>query len=258
VDRFKVYEQLGFEAVPRYETVRAALLKLTDDQIAECLSAMWGKTNSRTVENYNLWARARSERLKMASLHPNGSDAGPAPYYSIQRLMTWQEPQFFCLPRNKHKGPQRLEWWNGEKRRKVFSTWIGTGAGQYVWRDPADWLDYGRHKQSRTYESSWVGGLWYMTTPPDDGKEYERDRWSGAWMPTAAERAREQAKYDQFRPLLTQNSYGHWAVLGVEVGVSKDDVKAAYRRLASKHHPDRGGDAAVMAKINVAYAALTS
>jgi len=33
---------------------------------------------------------------------------------------------------------------------------------------------------------------------------------------------------------------------------NRDDIEKAYRRLASKHHPDRGGDAARMAAINKA------
>lgn len=54
-------------------------------------------------------------------------------------------------------------------------------------------------------------------------------------------------------------------MLGVETGASTDDIKAAWRALARRHHPDLTGDdpAAVqratrrMAEINTAYAALT-
>lgn len=47
----------------------------------------------------------------------------------------------------------------------------------------------------------------------------------------------------------------HWRqVLGVEPTASLADAEAAYRRLAREHHPDRGGDAAVMATINAAIA----
>lgn len=44
-----------------------------------------------------------------------------------------------------------------------------------------------------------------------------------------------------------------WQVLGVPLGATRDEVRAAYRRLASIHHPDRGGSAAKMAEINAAH-----
>jgi hypothetical protein len=54
-------------------------------------------------------------------------------------------------------------------------------------------------------------------------------------------------------------------VLGVEPGASPDDIKAAWRALARRHHPDLTGDdpelarraTRRMAEINAAYAALT-
>ena len=55
------------------------------------------------------------------------------------------------------------------------------------------------------------------------------------------------------------------AVLGVEPGASPDEIKAAWRSLARRHHPDLTGDdpelarraTRRMAEINAAYAALT-
>lgn len=44
-----------------------------------------------------------------------------------------------------------------------------------------------------------------------------------------------------------------WEVLGVPRHATRDEVRAAYRKLASIHHPDRGGDAAMMAAINAAH-----
>jgi hypothetical protein len=43
-----------------------------------------------------------------------------------------------------------------------------------------------------------------------------------------------------------------WQVLGVSAQASRDDIEAAHRRLAMKHHPDRGGSDAEMARINAA------
>lgn len=45
-----------------------------------------------------------------------------------------------------------------------------------------------------------------------------------------------------------------WQVLDVYPGSSEEEIKAAYKKLASKHHPDKGGDPDAMAEINQAYA----
>lgn len=42
----------------------------------------------------------------------------------------------------------------------------------------------------------------------------------------------------------------HYETLGVARDASADDIKAAARREASRHHPDRGGDAQRMAMVN--------
>jgi hypothetical protein len=44
-----------------------------------------------------------------------------------------------------------------------------------------------------------------------------------------------------------------FTVLGVKAGSSKEEIKAAYRRLARKHHPDCGGDPAAFKEIQQAY-----
>lgn len=41
-------------------------------------------------------------------------------------------------------------------------------------------------------------------------------------------------------------------VLGVGANASRAEIEEAYRRLAMKHHPDRGGDSREMARINAA------
>ena len=47
-------------------------------------------------------------------------------------------------------------------------------------------------------------------------------------------------------------------ILGVAADASKDDVKKAYRKLASKHHPDKGGDEAKFKEIQEAYERVTN
>ena len=46
----------------------------------------------------------------------------------------------------------------------------------------------------------------------------------------------------------------HYATLGVAENASPDDIKKAFRSLASKHHPDKGGDTARFQEIQAAYA----
>jgi DnaJ-class molecular chaperone len=51
-----------------------------------------------------------------------------------------------------------------------------------------------------------------------------------------------------------QNPY---QTLGVNRDATADEIKRAYRRLASKHHPDRGGDTKVFQEIQTAYDTLS-
>jgi curved DNA-binding protein len=48
----------------------------------------------------------------------------------------------------------------------------------------------------------------------------------------------------------------YYQTLGVDKGASADDIKKAYRSLASKHHPDKGGNTATFQEIQEAYATL--
>lgn len=49
----------------------------------------------------------------------------------------------------------------------------------------------------------------------------------------------------------------YYDILGVEKKATKDDIKKAFRKLAQKHHPDKGGDEAKFKEITEAYATLT-
>ena len=51
------------------------------------------------------------------------------------------------------------------------------------------------------------------------------------------------------------NARPWWDVLEVPRTASQNDIKAAYRKLSSLHHPDKGGDGQRMAEINAAFAA---
>ncbi len=48
----------------------------------------------------------------------------------------------------------------------------------------------------------------------------------------------------------------YYSTLGVDKRASQDDIKKAFRKLAQKHHPDKGGDEARFKEITEAYAIL--
>jgi DnaJ-class molecular chaperone len=48
----------------------------------------------------------------------------------------------------------------------------------------------------------------------------------------------------------------HYNTLGISKDATQDEIKKAFRSLASKHHPDKGGDTASFQKIQEAYATL--
>lgn len=49
----------------------------------------------------------------------------------------------------------------------------------------------------------------------------------------------------------------YYELLGLQPSCTQDDIKKAYRSLAMKHHPDRGGDTAYFQKITEAYNTLS-
>jgi len=48
------------------------------------------------------------------------------------------------------------------------------------------------------------------------------------------------------------------ADLGLPTTASEEDIKAAYKRLAQEHHPDKGGNAAAFIRAQCAYRRLTT
>lgn len=48
-------------------------------------------------------------------------------------------------------------------------------------------------------------------------------------------------------------SIQHYRTLGISPGSTEEEIKKAYRSLANKHHPDKGGDTAKFQEIQTAY-----
>jgi DnaJ-class molecular chaperone len=49
----------------------------------------------------------------------------------------------------------------------------------------------------------------------------------------------------------------HYQTLGVNKGATQDEIKKAYRKLASQHHPDKGGDTKKFQEVEEAYRTLS-
>jgi hypothetical protein len=54
----------------------------------------------------------------------------------------------------------------------------------------------------------------------------------------------------------SEESKNYYAILGSAEDASQEEIERLYKRLASRHHPDRGGDAEYMKAINEAYRVL--
>ena len=66
---------------------------------------------------------------------------------------------------------------------------------------------------------------------------------------------REDTSTTEMPPTLKGSDF---ATLGLARGASVDEAKAAFRKLALKHHPDKGGDAAKFWEISEAFAAIAA
>jgi hypothetical protein len=79
------------------------------------------------------------------------------------------------------------------------------------------------------------------------------------WSPDEAIREKLRMTIDRLRQMSESSGLGlteHHTLLGVAVGASSVEVKAAWRRFAAEHHPDRGGDSELFTRGRLAYESL--
>lgn len=69
----------------------------------------------------------------------------------------------------------------------------------------------------------------------------------------ADEEARRRWRQWQEAAKAKSSGFDPYDILGVARGASKEEIKKAWKSMAIKHHPDRGGDLETMKKINRAY-----
>jgi preprotein translocase subunit Sec63 len=63
------------------------------------------------------------------------------------------------------------------------------------------------------------------------------------------------AKRQDFHPLKRSNSY---EILGIDRDADEEEIKKAFRKMALKTHPDKGGDEEQFKKVREAYECLIS
>jgi hypothetical protein len=90
------------------------------------------------------------------------------------------------------------------------------------------------------------------------GRRVERidGMWAGAWIRVRAGRPPFPTRAPR-TGAISAHPRAHAGVLGVAPGASLDDVKAASRKKALEHHPDRGGSAEGFIELNRAYDAMS-
>ena len=98
-----------------------------------------------------------------------------------------------------------------------------------------------RHKEPKPKKPFLSG---YKTYDTSTGKG-SRDQWRAAWQAMGAEEA--AAVLQDEDPL---------AILGFSQRPSKAELGKRFRELVQKHHPDKGGDAAMFKKVYAAWSTL--
>jgi DnaJ-class molecular chaperone len=109
---------------------------------------------------------------------------------------------------------------------------------------------------------------WVRThVPPRDFKrwkaQYDKEKaWEKEWEERSTQPLRSDLEaalnkvLDKIKVSTKPFLAAEYATLGLERGASKREIKNAYRRMARKLHPDKGGSEDAMKTLNAAYKRL--
>ncbi len=143
----------------------------------------------------------------------------------------------YAIARTKRKRFLWCAWWTGEPTAKPFRAPDAYGGGART------------EDEARALAEKAAG----RSLEPIDG------HWAGAWkrslaglkpFPTHAAREPRATTVEKTKPV------DPFVLLGITNEASLDDVKAAFRKKALEHHPDRGGTAVAFMAIKRAYDAI--
>jgi len=131
-----------------------------------------------------------------------------------------------------------------KRRRFLWCAWWSREPSEAPFRSPDAWSGGARTaEEARTLAERAAG----MPLVPIEG------RWAGAWVRVRAGLPPFVDRVGAPVTVASPRSVDPHALLGVAPGAPLEEVKAAFRRKALEHHPDRGGQAAVFIAVKRAY-----
>jgi hypothetical protein len=139
----------------------------------------------------------------------------------------------YSLTRTKRRRFLWCAWWTGEPSADADS-----------FRAPDAWSGGARtEEEAKAAAERAAGGPLRLI----------EGRWAGAWVRVRAGLPPFVVRPERAMTGAPPPVGGPHAVLGVRPGATMDEVKAAFRRKALEHHPDRGGEAAAFIAAKRAY-----
>jgi hypothetical protein len=113
----------------------------------------------------------------------------------------------------------------------------------------------GRHIESLRVEELIDLMVYYRREDEQSARLIEAylDRTSAAWRRRYDEEGRpREDSFTSARPGGPMSKSEALRILGLTLGATPEDIRAAHRRMLQEHHPDRGGDPDMAARINQA------